>query len=132
MGRAANNRATGEENTGRSPDLVDIHVGSRIRDERTNLGMTQTDLGTAIGVTFQQVQKYERGLNRVSASMLVRIAEALGVDIGDLFPAQDAARATLAETAEARRAELVSLIDRLKPRQRQLIADIARQFAKAA
>lgn len=132
MGQATNSRDAREENTGRSPDLVDVHVGSRIRDERTNLGLTQTDLGTAIGVTFQQVQKYERGLNRVSASMLVRIAEALGVNVGDLFPAADAARSNLAETAEARRAELVTLIDRLKPRQRQLIADIARQFARAA
>ena len=59
-------------------DATDIHVGRRVRAERNRCGLSQTTLGQAIGVTFQQVQKYERGSNRISASMLMRIARTLG------------------------------------------------------
>jgi transcriptional regulator with XRE-family HTH domain len=59
------------------PDPIDLHVGARIRARRKMLGVSQEALAHAIGVTFQQVQKYERGANRTSASMLVRIARAL-------------------------------------------------------
>ena len=52
------------------PSPIDIHVGSRIRLRRTLLGMSQERLGDALGLTFQQVQKYERGANRISASKL--------------------------------------------------------------
>jgi DNA-binding XRE family transcriptional regulator len=52
------------------PSPVDVHVGRRVRMRRTLLGMSQTTLGEAIGLTFQQVQKYERGMNRISASRL--------------------------------------------------------------
>ena len=68
------------------PDPVDRYVGDRVRAERIKLGWSQSDLGKAIGVTFQQIQKYERGTNRVSASMLVRTAKALGVPVADFFP----------------------------------------------
>jgi transcriptional regulator with XRE-family HTH domain len=71
------------------PDPVDIYVGDQVRAERIRAGWSQTDLGKAIGVTFQQVQKYERGTNRVSASMLVRAAKALGVSVADFFPSED-------------------------------------------
>ncbi|WP_240611654.1 helix-turn-helix domain-containing protein [Roseovarius nitratireducens] len=64
------------------PDAdIDTHVGARIRDRRRAVGMTQTELGAAIGVKFQQVQKYETGANRVSASKLFRIAEVLACDL---------------------------------------------------
>ena len=63
------------------PDPIDVHVGGRIRLRRTLMGLSQTGLGEVIGLTFQQVQKYERGANRVSASMLYRIAEALDVPV---------------------------------------------------
>ncbi len=56
------------------PNPVDVHVGARLRQHRTLLGMTQTDLGDALGLTFQQVQKYERGANRISASRLADVA----------------------------------------------------------
>jgi transcriptional regulator with XRE-family HTH domain len=58
---------------------VDRHVGLRMRQRRTLLGMSQSALATAVGITFQQVQKYERGANRVSASRLVEFAEVLDV-----------------------------------------------------
>ena len=60
-----------------SPDPIDVAVGARMRMRRKTLGLTQTALAEALGITFQQVQKYERGANRVSASMLVRAAKRL-------------------------------------------------------
>ncbi|MFJ6023534.1 helix-turn-helix domain-containing protein [Brevundimonas sp. NPDC092305] len=60
--------------------IFDNEVGARIRDFRKQAGMTQTELATAAGVTFQQIQKYERGTNRVAASRLALIAKALGVE----------------------------------------------------
>lgn len=64
---------------------VDIHVGERIRARRRALGMTQQRLADTIGLTFQQVQKYERGANRVSASMLYAIARSLSTSIDHFF-----------------------------------------------
>jgi transcriptional regulator with XRE-family HTH domain len=65
-------------------DPIDIAVGARVRIRRKVLSISQTDLAEALGISFQQVQKYERGANRVSASMLVRIAKRLGTMVGDL------------------------------------------------
>lgn len=67
--------------TVRSPEPVDKFVGDRIRMQRIAMGMSQTILGEACGVAFQQVQKYEKGLNRVGAGRLQRIATALGETI---------------------------------------------------
>lgn len=64
------------------PHPVDIHVGKLVRIRRHELGLAQSGLAEAVGVSFQQVQKYERGDNRVSASMLVKIATALSVAPG--------------------------------------------------
>lgn len=71
--------------TEHTADPVDVTVGTRIRFTRKMRNISQQALAEAIGVSFQQVQKYERGANRVSASMLVRIADTLEVDISDLF-----------------------------------------------
>jgi transcriptional regulator with XRE-family HTH domain len=77
--------ASGEnELAGKSGDPIDVGVGARLRMRRKALGLTQTDLAQALGLTFQQVQKYERGTNRVSASMLVRAAEKLACPVGFL------------------------------------------------
>lgn len=64
---------------------VDIEVGQRIRALRSSQGLTQTELAQLIGVTFQQIQKYESGANRVSASRLLDIARALKVSAGHFF-----------------------------------------------
>jgi transcriptional regulator with XRE-family HTH domain len=69
----------------RSPNAIDIHVGSRIRLRRALLGMSQGKLGDAIGLTFQQVQKYERGANRVGSSRLFDMARVLDVPISYFF-----------------------------------------------
>ncbi len=67
------------------PDPVDIHVGGRIRTRRLLIGMNQETLARALGLTFQQVQKYEGGANRISASRLWQIADILGVPIAYFF-----------------------------------------------
>ncbi|CDM62852.1 MULTISPECIES: helix-turn-helix domain-containing protein [Rhizobium] len=67
------------------PHAVDIHVGKTIRIKRLMRKVSQTELGDRVGVTFQQIQKYEKGANRVSASMLVEIAGALDVDVRTFF-----------------------------------------------
>jgi transcriptional regulator with XRE-family HTH domain len=64
---------------------IDVHVGSRIRLRRTLLGLSQERLGDALGLTFQQVQKYERGINRVGASRLFDLARVLDVPISFFF-----------------------------------------------
>ncbi len=69
----------------RSPDTIDIEVGRRIRLQRIARGISQTELGKELGVTFQQVQKYEKGINRVGAGRLSRIAETLGVSVHSLL-----------------------------------------------
>ncbi len=69
----------------RAPNPVDVHVGTRVRLRRTLLGMTQTGLGQAIGLTFQQVQKYERGVNRIGSSRLYDLARVLDVPVNFFF-----------------------------------------------
>src|SRR5262249_48682224 len=77
----------GAEKEGR-PSPIDVHVGSRIRLRRTLLGMSQERLGEALGLTFQQVQKYERGVNRVGASRLFDLSRVLDVPISFFFEAR--------------------------------------------
>lgn len=67
------------------PDPIDVHVGGRVRLRRTMMGMSQEQLGDALGLTFQQVQKYERGANRMGASRLFRIAAILNVPVSYFF-----------------------------------------------
>lgn len=67
------------------PNPIDIHVGSRVRLRRTLLGMSQEKLGEAIGLTFQQVQKYERGANRIGASRLFDLAQVLDVPVSFFY-----------------------------------------------
>lgn len=73
------------ETADRSPNPVDLHVGARIRMRRKVLGVSQERLAEELGLTFQQVQKYERGANRVSASKLYEIARALSVPVAYFF-----------------------------------------------
>ncbi len=76
--------------TGR-PNPVDVHVGARVRLRRTLLGMSQEKLGEAIGLTFQQVQKYERGANRIGSSRLFDLSRVLDVPVGYFFDDMPAA-----------------------------------------
>ena len=76
-----------------NPNPIDVHVGSRVRLRRTLLGMSQDKLGDAIGLTFQQVQKYERGANRVGSSRLFDLARVLDVPVTYFFEEMSASRA---------------------------------------
>jgi transcriptional regulator with XRE-family HTH domain len=69
----------------KSPDAVDIQVGQRIRVLRQEIRMSQTQLAEHLGVTFQQVQKYEKGMNRVGAGRLTKVADVLGVSVTRLL-----------------------------------------------
>jgi transcriptional regulator with XRE-family HTH domain len=77
-------RRRGRNPTGR-PHPIDLHVGRRMRQRRTLLGLSQERLAESLGLTFQQVQKYERGANRVSASRLYELGRVLEVPIGYFF-----------------------------------------------
>jgi len=67
------------------PDPIDMHVGARLRERRVSLGISQTVLAEHMGLTFQQIQKYERGANRLSASALWHAAEAVDVPVSYFF-----------------------------------------------
>ncbi|WP_321393300.1 helix-turn-helix transcriptional regulator [Emcibacter sp.] len=67
------------------PNPVDVHVGSRVRLRRTLLGMSQEKLGKALGLTFQQIQKYERGANRIGSSRLFQLSQILDVPVSFFF-----------------------------------------------
>jgi transcriptional regulator with XRE-family HTH domain len=72
--------------TGKRPNPTDIYVGSRIRMRRKMLGLSQEKLGERLGITFQQIQKYEKGTNRVGASRLQAMSDALEVPVAYFFP----------------------------------------------
>jgi len=73
--------ADGDDKGSRRPNPIDVHVGSRVRFRRMLLGMSQEKLGERLGLTFQQVQKYEKGINRIGASRLFHLAQVLGVPV---------------------------------------------------
>ena len=79
------------------PTLVDAHVGGRIRTRRALLGMSQKDLGAKVALTFQQIQKYERGANRVGSGRLYEFSKILGVPIAYFFDEMPAQLQSIAE-----------------------------------
>lgn len=85
----------------KAPDPTDKHVGSRVRMRRMMLGMSQEKLGDALKLTFQQVQKYEKGANRIGASRLQQIAEALQVPVSFFFEGAPPGQGTSPGLAEA-------------------------------
>lgn len=114
------------------PDPVDRYVGDRVRAERIKLDWSQSDLGKAMGVTFQQVQKYERGTNRISASMLVRTAKAFGVPVADFFPPADfelKASQRVELDAVKGGAALTGYFMAMDSGRRSLLVQIAKEFA---
>jgi transcriptional regulator with XRE-family HTH domain len=122
------------------PHPVDVHVGKRIRHRRWTLGTTQQQLADRVGIKFQQIQKYETGANRVSASRLWDIAQALGVPVSFFFEGMDGA-----DLAEASRGDMPGdlLSDRealellrsyyaIPEAQRRRLFDLARVLSDAA
>lgn len=76
----------GASQSGKRPNPTDVYVGSRVRMRRKMLGLSQEKLGEKLGITFQQIQKYEKGTNRVGASRLQAMATALEVPVSYFFP----------------------------------------------
>src|SRR5436309_10080749 len=89
---------------GDMPNPIDVHVGSRVRLRRNMLGLSQEKLGEAIGLTFQQVQKYERGANRIGASRLHDLSRVLDVPVSFFFDDMDPERASAIPAGFAERA----------------------------
>lgn len=116
---------------------VDAHVGKRVRHRRWMVGMTQQQLADKVGIKFQQIQKYETGMNRVSASRLWDIADALGVTISFFFEGLDDVRegASNAQTdmmADKEALELVRSYYAIPEAQRRRLFDLARVLSDAA
>jgi transcriptional regulator with XRE-family HTH domain len=105
-----------------TPDPIDIAVGARVRSLRIAAGMSQQRLGDAIGITYQQLHKYERGYNRIAASRLVQIARALGCSPASFFTEIEAPAPAAAPSIPALR--LAAQIDRLCPANRTAIRNI--------
>lgn len=122
---------------------VDVHVGKRVRHRRWMVGMTQQQLGESVGIKFQQIQKYETGMNRISASRLWDIATALDVPISFFFEGLDGAE-TLSASAQAKARpqgdllvdkealELVRSYYAIPEQQRRRLFDLARVLSDAA
>lgn len=115
------------------PDPIDCYVGDRVRAERTRNGLSQSQLGQALGVTFQQIQKYERGTNRISASMLVRASQALAVPVVEFFPPADL-ELKAGERVELKAvrggAALTDYFLAMDPAKRRLLVQVAKAFAE--
>lgn len=123
---------------------VDVHVGKRVRHRRWMVGMTQQQLGEIVGIKFQQIQKYETGMNRISASRLWDIAQALDVSISFFFEGFDAeagAEAAHEGTAAIQRGDLLADKEALElvrsyysipEAQRRRLFDLARVLSDVA
>lgn len=121
------------------PHPVDRHVGRRVCDKRIALGYNQSDLGRALGLTFQQIQKYEKGANRISASKLWDIARFFKVDIGYFFEGLTTPQPGMAEgevepfvhdfPTTRQSIEIGRLAPQLSVRQQKLILDMMREMA---
>src|ERR671916_1521258 len=92
MARSQSPRRPGRPRT-ETPNPVDIRVGARLRLRRNMLGLSQEKLGELIGLTFQQIQKYERGVNRIGASRLYELSRVLDVSVSFFFDDTDPVRA---------------------------------------
>lgn len=122
---------SGENQT---PDPIDVEVGQRLRSFRAALGISQEALGKAVGISFQQVQKYERGHNRISASRLCQMAAALNVNPADLLPPsamgkeQDTVALSMSVTEDLR--EIVELVGAMPPKRQAWVARMVKIFAE--
>lgn len=127
----------------KSPNPVDQHVGQRVRYQRNILGMSQDKLGEALGLTFQQVQKYEKGANRIGASRLWQISKTLGVPVSFFFEGlnQNAAEG-FAEEADAWTGEYIASAEGMQlcryfnaieePQIRKRLLDLVKSLAETS
>lgn len=132
------------EQLGRRPSSLDVYVGTRMRMRRLELGMSQEKLGEVLGLTFQQVQKYEKGVNRIGAGRLYELAHALGVSVGYFYagivadglpPAPTGlseAEKLMAAAASSGGIELLRTFALVPKQQRRAVIELARNLAEAA
>ncbi len=109
----------GDEKGSRRPNPIDVHVGSRVRFRRMLLGMSQEKLAEKLGLTFQQIQKYEKGINRIGASRLFDLARVLSVPVQFFYEEVPVAGAEVAQMVPAGFAESgpeTSIVEFLKSR----------------
>lgn len=135
MPRVIRNKNNRTRNPDGTPNATDLVVGQRLKERRTILGLSQQQVAEAVGLTFQQVQKYERGTNRIGASRLYQLSQVLDVPVGFFFEgaandsksnirgfAEDSAAFSHETTVEKREAlELLRIFNSIptgKPRQR--------------
>lgn len=122
------------------PHPVDMHVGKRIRHRRWLVGMTQQQLAEAVGIKFQQIQKYETGANRVSASRLWEIADALDVEVSFFFEGLDQGEEEKASTdmvsadllGDKEALDLIRSYYAIPENQRRRLFDLARVLSDVA
>jgi transcriptional regulator with XRE-family HTH domain len=126
----------------KQPDAVDRLVGRNIRIQRLAKGLSQTELATQLGVTFQQVQKYEKGVNRIGCGRLFQIASILGVHVMDFFEGSGKAKAASARTpasptvqdliSEPQSFHLVQAFSEINDRRlRSSVVDLVKKIARA-
>ncbi|MBL0948130.1 helix-turn-helix domain-containing protein [Brevundimonas sp.] len=122
------------------PHPVDRHVGRRVCEKRISLGYNQSDLGRALGLTFQQIQKYEKGVNRISASKLFDISRFFKVDVGYFFEGLAEGAGGVADEgadfehdfpATRQTIEIARLAPRLSARRQRLALDLIREMLDA-
>lgn len=110
----------------RSPTDIDKEVGGLIRLARKQAKMSQTDLGQAVGVTYQQVQKYENGTDRVAVSRLVQMAQVMGVPVNTLLPGEDQSIGGL----QPEEIDLLATYRQVKPGLQPAVAQIAKNLTR--
>ena len=118
---------------------VDVHVGKKVRHRRWMIGMTQQGLAESVGIKFQQIQKYETGMNRISASRLWDIADTLGVSVGYFFEGLDASACSGPGKdvpgdilADKEALELIRSYYSIPENQRKRLFELARVLSEAA
>lgn len=114
----------------KTPDPIDVHVGHRLRLFRTQKGVSQEALGAKLGITFQQVQKYEKGTNRISASRLQHCAKELQVKVADFFDGMndgDDGHSPVPQLSKAA-LDIAVAYDALQPVQKQALSAMMETF----
>ncbi len=121
----------------KQPDLIDKLVGRNIRIQRLAKGLSQTELATQLGVTFQQVQKYEKGVNRIGCGRLFQIASVLSVHITDFFEGSEKSKASSGRVvrdliSEPQSFHLVQAFAEISDRRlRSSVVDLVKKIARA-
>ena len=121
----------------RSATPIDVEIGQRLRQARIRQGLSQTELGAAIGVTFQQVQKYEKGESRIALSTLAQLRTALQIEAADLLPTLRNDGDPIPDPLAALGSSIVGvqlarLVGRMRPDQQQSILEVAKAIASAS